>query len=309
MKKKPVRTIKKKRGSPPRPHTPESLKDASRGVRLQKALAELGVASRRDCEQMILDGRVSVNGEFVTKLPAWVDPQQDVIEVDARRVAGASRTKRGDVRHTYVMLYKPRHTISTTDDPEGRRHVLDLVDHPARPRLFPVGRLDAESTGLMLLTDDGELANRLTHPSYEVPKQYQVSVKGKVTEADLEKMKKGVFLADQRVVRRNPAGGAATRGSVREQKRAAKRAAVESVRILNHEVDRSRGDRTTLSITLKEGQNREIRRVLARTGFKVRRLKRVAIGPVRLKGLAIGEWRPLEAREVRALRKATGLMT
>lgn len=307
MKKKPrpmkrVAKPQAKRRPPPRAHTPEELKDAARGIRLQKAMAEAGVASRRDCEAMILEGRVSVNGEFVTALPAWVDPVHDSIEVDGRRVAGASRTKRGDVRHTYVLLYKPRHVISTTEDPEGRKHVLDLVDHPQRKRLFPVGRLDAESTGLILLTDDGELANRLTHPRYEVPKHYQVSVRGKVEEADLEKMKKGVFLASQREGKPRRAGG------VGEQRRASKRAAVESVRIVNREVDRTRGDRTTLAVSVNEGENGHIRRLLARMGYKVRRLKRVGIGPLRLKGVAVAEWRPLEAREVRDLRKATGLI-
>ena len=262
------------------------FRDAQRGIRLQKAMAEAGVASRRDCEEMVLAGRVTVNGTRIVELPAWVEPLGDRIELDGEPITPPRRTKKGRAKKTYVMVHKPRRVISTNDDPEGRKRVIDLVDAPMRARLFPVGRLDAESTGLILLTDDGELANRLTHPRYEVTKDYQVQVRGRLGEEDLERLRKGLILA--------------TDGKT-------KKASVEAVRILGTETDRTRGDRTTLAIRLREGQNREIRRLLARTGVKVRRLKRVGIGPLRLKGLAIGEWRMLTPAELGALRKATGL--
>lgn len=283
--------------------------DAERGPRLQKVMAELGVASRRDCETLIEEGRVSVNGEVVNALPAWVDPGRDVIEVDGQRINRPNQRKGwsagGPVRHTYLMVHKPRNVISTNDDPEGRKRVIDLVDAelPGDPRLYPVGRLDADSTGLILLTDDGELANRLTHPRYEVTKGYEVSVRGRVSEDDLERLRKGLYLATRKAPKTStPAGrGPRTRDA------AAKKAAVEQVRITGRQTDRERGDRTLLHITLREGQNREIRRLMARLGFKVRRLKRVAIGPLKLKGVAVGGWRMLTNTEVAMLKKAAGL--
>ena len=269
-----------------------SYRDASRGIRLQKAMAQAGVASRRDCEAIIEAGRVRVNGDVVNTLPAWVDPAADVVEVDGQRIGQGSAGPRGKrPRHTYLMVHKPRGVISTNEDPEGRTRVIDLVHANLQARLFPVGRLDADSTGLILLTDDGELANRLTHPRYEVTKQYQVSVRGRLEDADLDRLRKGLFLADR----------------TSSTPHAAKRAKVEQVRIVSHELDRTRGDRTTLAITLREGQNREIRRLLARLGIKVRRLKRIAIGPLKLKGVAVGQWRKLTPVEVGMLRKAAGL--
>ncbi|MFA9478407.1 pseudouridine synthase [Phycisphaerales bacterium AB-hyl4] len=285
--------------------TAGDLRDASRGIRLQKAMAEAGVASRRACETLIEEGRVRVNGTPVRELPAWVDPANDRIEVDGQPLPRPRKTDRRTARHTYVMLHKPRNVISTTDDPEQRKTVLDLVDLPGHARLYPVGRLDADSTGLMLLTDDGELANRLTHPRYGVTKQYRVSIRGKLDANDLVAMKKGLFLAapDRGDAPRRPGppgkpGGPSPR---------AKRASVEQVRILGFERDRARGDRTTLAITLREGQNREIRRLLARLGYKVRRLKRMAIGPLQLKGLGVGQWRLLDARERQALYREAGM--
>ena len=323
MKKKPMKKARwgpraepSRRPAPPRPKAPKSrqperptYRDAERGMRLQKAMAEFGVASRRDCEAMIEQGRVRVNGDVVNTLPAWVDPTRDEIEVDghrlnpikkARRAAADTEAPAGpkpthvEKRHTYIMVHKPRNTISTNEDPEGRRRVIDLVegaDLPPGTRLYPVGRLDADSTGLILLTDDGELANRLTHPRYEITKDYEVAVKGKVSQEDLAHLKKGVYLADRR--------GARVYGN--------KRASVEEARIIGSQTDRERGDRTALHITLREGQNREIRRVLARLGFNVRRLKRVGIGPLKLRGVAVGGWRRLTGPELSQLRKAAGL--
>jgi len=275
---------------PNNPNIPDEFTDAARGIRLQKAMAEAGVASRRDCEAMVAQGRVTVNHKLVAALPAWVDPAADHIEADGRPIQKHTTRseKSGAHRPVYLAVNKPKRVISTSEDPQGRATVLDLVDVPMKQRLFAVGRLDADSTGLMLLTNDGELANRLTHPRYEVTKQYRVSVKGRLGEDDLTKLRKGLLLAHD--------GGAKV-----------KRAAMESVRIVKHETDRLRGDRTLLEITLAEGQNREIRRLLARVGIKVRRLDRVAIGPLRLKGIARGGWRPLTPPEIGKLRKAAGL--
>jgi pseudouridine synthase len=266
--------------------------DKSRGVRLQKALAEAGVASRRECETFIQAGRVRVNGQVVATLPAWVNAAEDRLELDGEPVAKprSARSGRATAGKHYVLMHKPRNVVSTVRDEPGkdRTTVVDLVDHPSANRLYPVGRLDADSTGLILLTDDGELTHRLTHPSFGITKRYLVSVKGRVTGDDLDRLKHGLVLADRGKDQPSP-----------------KRAMMEAVRIVKQETDRTRGDRTTLSVTLTEGQNREIRRLLARLGFKVRKLKRTAMGPLQLKGLSPGHWRPLTTAEVRALRKAT----
>jgi 23S rRNA pseudouridine2605 synthase len=273
--------------------TPSELRDASRGVRLHKAMADAGIASRRESEALIAEGRVKVNGHVITQMPAWVDPQVDQITVDGEHIKRAPETKWTSAAKTYIMVNKPKRVISSNNDPEGRKRVIDLVDIPIAARLFPVGRLDYESTGLILLTNDGELTNHLTHPSFEVTKRYLVTVDGRLTEEDAEKLRKGLYLAH----RGKPSGAGAH----------LRLAAAAVVKILGHETDRSRGDRTSLSITLKEGQNREVRRIMARLGHKVRKLQRVAIGPVKLKGLALGEWRMLTATEVNMLYKAAGM--
>jgi 23S rRNA pseudouridine2605 synthase len=282
---------------------PAPYNDASHGQRLQKVMASAGVASRRDCEKLIEQGRVTVNGVTIAALPAWVDPATDHVVVNGtplprpKSQRPASAVPAG---MTYIMLHKPRGVVSTTEDDLGRRTVLDLIDlktHSKKlARLYPVGRLDADSTGLILLTNDGELTQRLTHPSFGITKQYVVSIKGQLTLDDAERLKKGLTLAHKPRTA-GPKPGVKT-----------KKAAVESVRILGQEVDRTRGDRTKLAITLTEGQNREIRRLLARLGHNVRRLKRVALGPLKLTGLAAGQWRFLLPAEVAQLRRAAGLL-
>ncbi|MFG0248838.1 MAG: pseudouridine synthase [Phycisphaeraceae bacterium JB051] len=264
---------------------PTEFTNADRGIRLQKALADAGVASRREAEQMIEEGRVSVNKKLVTALPAFVDPKEDFIRVDGKAIHKLVNTKANE-RKVCIMLNKPRHCICTSDDPQGRRTVLDMVQYDNMPRLFPIGRLDAESTGLLLLTNDGELSQQLTHPSYGVPKTYNVSIRGKLLPEDIEKLKKGLVLAHR-----------APRGMK------VKRAHATEVKLLNFGRGGS-GDRTNVSITLREGQNREIRRLIAGIGYKVRRLERVSIGPLVLKGLATGHWRMLESREINSLKKA-----
>ena len=258
-----------KKKSPP---TRNPLKDKQHGERLNKFLADAGVASRRACDVLVEERRVMVNGQIVKKMPAWVDPETDVVEVDGRRVG---RRRRG---HTYLVLNKPRNVISTNSDPEGRKRVFDFVPHDQR--LFCVGRLDYDSTGMVILTDDGALTQKLTHPSGEVSKTYRVTIKGRLQEEEIERMRKGIYMGDKE------------RGRPMKAK-------VSNVRLIDRHHDRSR-----LEITLREGKNREIRRILARLGHPVKRLKRTAIGPVKLKGVASGQWRELTRAEVAALRKA-----
>lgn len=292
--------------------------DNTRGIRLQKAMAESGFASRRACEELIEAGRVTVNGQQVKELPAWVDPAQDAIKVDGEAIPRPPRARRGKehtaIGKTYVMVNKPRGVISTSDDPEGRKRVIDLIEDKQllRKRLYPVGRLDADSTGMILLTDDGELTHRLTHPSFEATKEYRVTVKGRVSVRDLEKLRKGIYLASPgEIAKTKSAEGASAPGSPEDttprNKSDAKKATVEGVRILRVETDRTSGDRTMLAMTLHEGQNREIRRVLARLDLKVAKLKRVAMGPLQMKTLRSGGWRELTGPEVRKLRKSVGL--
>jgi len=259
------------------------------GQRLHKVLAAAGVASRRACEALIAKGSVVVNGQLVTTLPTWVNPETDRIEVDGHLIA---RTRARRPKKQYVLINKPRHVVSTCQDPEGRRCVTDLVDLPTR--LFPVGRLDAESSGLMLLTNDGLLSSRLSHPRYEVAKQYQVSVRGHVNQTSLQALRKGIYLAHLKSLR---AGNGDS----------AKRASAAEVKLIGYSRDRSHGERTNLLVTLREGQNREIRRMLARLGHKVRRLQRTAIGPINIKGLAVGQWRYLTGRETNMLYRVAGL--
>ncbi|QQE10361.1 rRNA pseudouridine synthase [Planctomycetota bacterium] len=290
MKKKASKSTSKSRKKAAAARRVEDYTDSSRGIRLQKAMAEAGVASRRDCEDLITQGRVVVNGEKITTLPAWVDPNKDRIEVFGEAI-NTPKLKATKARKFYVMVNKPKGVISTNDDPEGRRRVIDLVNIPGNPRLYPVGRLDADSTGLILLTNDGDIANKLTHPRYEVVKHYQVKIKGRLTEEDAQRMKKGLFLANTSATSKNAPKS--------------KKASALQVKILGIERDRFRGDRTTIAITLKEGQNREIRRLLAQLGYNVRKLKRVGIGPLRLKGVTAGSFRFLTAPEIAALKKAT----
>ncbi|HED53402.1 MAG TPA: rRNA pseudouridine synthase [Phycisphaerales bacterium] len=257
---------------------PARYDDKSRGPRLQRTLAEAGVAARRVCEQLILDGEVEVNGTIVDTLPAFVDPERDRITVQGRPIKRRSRK-------LYIMLNKPTHTVTTTaDEPDlDRRTVLDLVDHPTADRLFPVGRLDFDTTGLILLTNDGELANKLTHPRFGVVKTYHAVVKGRLSDEDAAELARGIYLAERKAGR--------TEG--------ASRTARVEVRV--HKRDR---DRTVLELKLREGRNRQVRRMLAAVGCPVKKLERVAMGPVKLKGLPRGAWRELSRGEIDALRRA-----
>ncbi len=241
--------------------------------RLQKVLARAGVASRRAAEKLIADGRVSVNGEVVRELGTKVDPAVDEVRVDT--VALPRDAVSGERRNTYLLLHKPKGVLCTVRDDHGRATVLDLVPPFPGKRLFPVGRLDEESDGLVLLTDDGELTQRLTHPSFGVPKTYDVRVKGRLTPDAARTFEAGVWLSEGRT------------GRSRVQIRHA-------------------GPKVShVLVTLTEGKNREIRRAFAKLEFPVLSLRRTQIGPIVSRGLKPGQFRPLDAAEVHALRAAT----
>jgi pseudouridine synthase len=222
-------------------------KTTADGERLQKVMADAGVASRRDCELAIRAGRVRVNGRRVTALPCLVEPGRDLIELDGVVIDTRRRASTRPSHRLYLMLNKPRGVISTARDPGGRPNVVALVA-PAVPtgeRVYPVGRLDADSTGLVLLTNDGELAHRLAHPRHGVAKEYRVSVQGNLAPEAIARLSKGLYLAD---------ASAPERG--------AKRAHLERAR-----PEKDPGpprDLALVSVTLHEGQNREIRRLFAR---------------------------------------------
>lgn len=233
--------------------------------RLQKVMAEAGIASRRHCEQMIRDGLVKVNGEFVTEFPILVDPQCDRIIVSGRRLRFEPKV--------YFLLNKPKSVVCTNSDPQGRRRAIDLLVG-VKERVYPVGRLDTDSKGLLILTNDGELANLLTHPRYGVVKTYVAEIDGRIEGESISKLKKGMYFAEGR-------------------------ATAEDVRILRRGPKRS-----LLEITLREGRNRQIRRMLLRLGHPVRQLTRVRIGRLTLRGLGTGKSRPLTHAEVKSLRRS-----
>ncbi|RDV83044.1 pseudouridine synthase [Ammonifex thiophilus] len=238
--------------------------------RLQKVLARAGIASRRKAEKLILAGRVRVNGQVVDKLGVKVDPERDLIEVDGKPIKLPERL-------IYLAFHKPRGVVTTLHDPQGRPKVTDFLKG-LRERVFPVGRLDYDSEGLLLLTNDGELAHRLLHPRFHVPKTYLVWVKGEVGKEKLDLLRRGIELEDGPTL------------------------PVE-VRALR----RTKGE-TILQLTIREGRKRQIRRMFRALGYEVSRLKRVAVGPVRLGPLRPGEYRHLTPREVESLRKAAGLV-
>jgi 23S rRNA pseudouridine2605 synthase len=233
--------------------------------RLQKLLAAAGIASRRACEELISQGRVSVNGEIAT-LGDKADGARDVVALDGERV-------NVDPEKVYVVLNKPRGVITTADDPEGRPTVIDLVN--VRQRVFPVGRLDQDTEGLVLLTNDGELANALMHPSYEVERIYVALVPGPVRREVLARIREGIELDD---------------GLARPR----------SVRQLEQEKSKA-----LLEVVMTEGRKREVRRLLGNAGLTVERLARVSYGGVELGDLRQGKWRFLTQGEIGRLHAAT----
>lgn len=222
---------------------------------------------------MILAGEIEVDGETVATLPCLVDPKTARISVRGMTLAppAASRT---------VMVFKPRGVVCTSSDPHRRRRAIDIVPHRPGERLYAVGRLDVDSSGLLLLTNDGELANRLTHPRYGVHKGYEVMVEGRIDEAAIEKLKRGVFLPHRR-----RDGGS--------------KASAAELKVLRRDRDRS-----VLYVQLSEGRNRQIRRMLERLGHEVKRLRRISMGPLTLTGLRPGQWRELLPSELESLERA-----
>lgn len=274
-----------------RANRPPPNQSSEDGIRLQKVMAQAGVGSRRHCEELITAGDVSVNGHIMKTLPIWVHPHRDHVSVNGRRI----NTPQSPV---YIMLYKPRGIVSTTNDDEGRRCVTDLVRH--KTRLYPVGRLDRESSGLLLLTNDGLLAARLTHPRHGVSKTYEVVVRGTLDEKAMAKIRKGVFLTSHRSSKsRRPRSSASPSQSKHTDAKKTKPALIKFIK-------QSR-DRAALRIQLREGKNRQIRRVLAQLGHPVQRLKRTKIGPLNLRDLRPGQWRELEPREIEQLHRSASL--
>jgi pseudouridine synthase len=247
--------------------------------RIQKLLANAGVASRRAVEEMIRQGRVSVNGKVHKQLPILIDPGKDKVVVDDEPVKfKVNRTTGKAVDRVYYILNKPRGVYSTNVAQGAQVRAIDLLPPNVGGRVYPVGRLDAESRGLLLLTNDGDLTNSLTHPRFGVSKTYRATVDGMVEPAALEELQGGIWLAD-------PTGKGFKTGRTQ-------------LRII-----RRGRDKSILEITLREGRNRQVRRMLAKVGHKVRDLMRVQMGPLTLEGLKPGQFRPLTQREVKALRK------
>jgi len=233
--------------------------------RLQKVLAAAGVDSRRKCEELILDGAVRVNRKLADKLPTFVDPEKDVITVNGKKIRAA--------RKVYFLLNKPKGVICTNRDPQGRKKAIDLVR--TGERIFCAGRLDADTTGLIILTNDSKLANRLTHPKYGLAKTYVVRIKGEIAGEQIEKLKKGIWLAE----------GKTGRASVKILKRGHKESLVE--------------------VTIRQGLNRQVRRMLAKVGLPVKSLTRTRIGKLTARGLGFGNFRTLTKAELAYLKKAT----
>ena len=231
--------------------------------RLHKILASWGVDSRRNCEQLILNGLVRVNGKVVDTLPTFADPETDVITVSGRKIKSENKV--------YYLLNKPKGFLCTNNDPEGRKKAIDLI--PPGHRIFCIGRLDAETTGAIILTNDTALVDKLTHPLHELVKTYVAAVKGKITSEAVEQMKRGVWLAEGKVM---PA----------------------KVKIL-----KANNTESLIEIKISQSLNRQIRRIMAKVGYKVTTLKRTEIGRISTYRLGIGKYRPLTKAEIDYLKK------
>ena len=236
-------------------------------IRLQKILSQAGVASRRAAEGLIAEGRVTVNGQIVREMGTKADPMHDDIRVDGRRIKPAERLR-------YILLYKPAGYVTTRSDPQRRPTVIDLLQG-VKEYVYPVGRLDYDTEGLLLLTNDGDLTVRLTHPRHGVERTYEARVAGMPDEAALERLRRGIPLDGRRTL---PA----------------------EVSLLNKR--RNAGD-GVLAITIREGRNRQVRRMLEAVGHPVKKLIRVGIGPLSDRGLKPGRWRELRRDEVEKLKK------
>jgi len=237
--------------------------------RLQKTLARAGIASRRAAERLIEDGRVRVNGEVVTERGTKVDPDRDILAVDGKRVAPPPSV------HRYLALHKPRGVVTTLSDPKGRPTIAGLL-RPGSGRVYPIGRLDLQTEGLLLLTDDGDLARDLMHPSNKVPKTYRAKVRGNPAPDSLERVARGLVLDGRRT-------------------RAARARLV-----------RSTGQNAWVEITVVEGRKHQVRRMLQAVGHPVVKLQRIGFDGISLAGLPPGAVRPLTRAEIERLRRAVG---
>jgi 23S rRNA pseudouridine2605 synthase len=244
--------------------------------RLNRFLARSGVASRRAADELIASGSVRVNGKVAPPSGVLIDPEKDEVSVDGRTVKPLTR-------HRYLMLNKPLGVITTAKDESSRTTVLDPVgdEGAAGHRLFPVGRLDADTTGLLVLTDDGDLAFRLTHPRYKVAKEYVAVVAGSPSEKDIEALHTGVDLDDGKT-------------------------APAEVEVVGFEEAPGAG-RTEVRVVIREGRHRQVRRMLQSVGHRVQSLRRTGFGPLKLGRLKVGGWRVLSEGEVEALRRAVGI--
>ena len=231
--------------------------------RLQKILSRAGIASRRAAERLMAEGRVTVNGEVIREMGTKADLATDDVRVDGVRVKPPERP-------VYLLLYKPKGYVTTRHDPEGRPTVMDLV--PPVAGLFPVGRLDVTTEGVIILTNDGDFAEHIAHPRYEVPRVYQAKVRGVPERETLARLRRGVTVEGERL-------------------------SIDQVRVIESD------NNSWLELTLHEGKHHEVKRILEAVGHPVSKLKRVALGPVTLKGLAAGEFRSLTPQEIQGLRR------
>jgi len=236
-------------------------------LRLQKLISQAGLASRRAAEKLIAEGRVTVNGETVTEMGTKADPAHDDIRVDGRRIKSTERLR-------YILLYKPAGYVTTRSDPQRRRTVIDLL-HGVREYVYPVGRLDYDSQGLLLLTNDGDLAAKLTHPRHQVDRTYEAYVAGMPDDEAIDRLRRGIPLDGRRTM---PA----------------------DVLLVNNGRRERNG---VLLITIREGRNRQVRRMLEAVGHPVESLRRVRFGPLGIQGLKPGEWRELSEVEVEKLKR------
>ena len=270
----------KKVGGRRLPARSSSAREAKRDVefvRLNKFLADQGVASRRASDELIAKGKVTVDGDIVTELGTKIDPRTQVVEVGGVHYSPLQDIEGKGARRYYV-LNKPSGVVCTNERRETRPRAVDLITDARKGRIYTVGRLDDDSTGLILLTSDGEFAERIAHPRYGVSKTYLVKLAGRISEEDVQKVREGVYLSEGRT--------AGARVLVR------RRTQVQS----------------TLEVTIREGKNREVRRVFARVGHKVQSLKRTRIGPLTHRGLREGRWRALSREEVESLLAASDPM-
>jgi 23S rRNA pseudouridine2605 synthase len=297
----PSQTRSQPRAKPALAH--DDAPDADGRIRLQKFLAQAGIAARRGGEALIAQGRVSINSELVRTLPAFVDPAIDRVEVDGRLVVKPAG------RYVYIMLHKPTRVLSSAADEPGmdRRTVVDLVQHPLAKRLFPVGRLEYDATGLVLLTNDGELAHRLTHPRFGVAQVYHAAVKGTIPDDQIPALVAKVrrqaklFAKRARMEKRTLKQERGQRGPLPGRRKPPPSPAPEL------RIEKREPDKTTLAIRLHDARSVPLQDVLLACGLNVKRVTRVGLGPLELKGVGLGFWRELERDEVKLLRREVGV--